>query len=883
LKSFTSWSIRTHLLIFVAMVILPSLGILIHGEMQQRREALRSTHDRMRAAVTGVGQREEALIWDAHRMLSVLAQLPNLGTPGRKRYLPLFQQLFHQNPSFDNIFYADLEGRVLLAAAPVGPSQISDRTYFRTARDQRRFTAGGYIFSRGTRRPVMPLALPVLDSQGKTVGILATGISLAALGQHVGSDLLKLGQLEILDHEGRLLYSSEGKSRYMGMREDPARFQRMTQGGADSSFRESTKTGTDLIQVHRLEFVPGAPEAFWLCMAVPEGPVLHTAQTRLYLNLATLAALTLALIALAWWIGAALIAVPISRLVTVAQRMADGGFAVRTGLADGRNEVGRLARAFERLGSRLEVREQQLRRTLEKSNRIAHRFQSLEAHNPDGVFWLRPLSETDYVYEDINPAFERMNATLKAEIQGKRPQEILDPDHAEGALAHFRECMTTGRPCTIQTKIVKGDFTRIAEIQLIPLREATGKIDRLVGFFRDITEAKGAEEAIRQSQKLNSLGLLAGGIAHDFNNLLTAILGNLNLAQIKLGEGNPGAAFLENIERTVIRASDLTRQLLAYSGRGHFVVKPLDLNAVVQEMTHLLEVSIPKKVQLDYRFAENLPPVEADFTQIQQVVMNLVTNASEAIGEKEGSISITTRSAEINERFISATFPDQPIEPGLFVILEASDNGCGMSREVLNHIFDPFFTTKSSGRGLGLSAMLGILRGHRAGIKIYSELGRGTVFKLFFPAARGAILPPDYVSPSIHIAAEGTILVVDDEADIRETASIALETMGFTVITAADGREAVEVYGNYRDEIRAVLMDLTMPHLDGKEAFQQIRALNPQACVILSSGYSELDIRHSFSDQTPSGFIQKPYHYKDLQRILKDCLYLGSMAQVRGE
>lgn len=873
MKSFTSWSIRTHLLVFVALVILPSLGLIIHAEMQQRNDILQAAQQRMQTTAESMGLREEALVESTRQMLSATAQLPALEGFNQRRYQQLFQQLLKQNPHLENILFADPLGKVLTAGKTESPSHIGNRPYFQHVQAHHHPFTGGYTLAKESQREVLPVAYPVESSQGRLIGVLVAGISLEALMSPLtGSASIESATLEILDSEGHFLYSSNGTSRLRGQQEKPSYMHRLLQGGRDVSLHEWQNGQALLHSVRRLDFNRNGENAAWLRIAVPERALLQSVQIRFYRNLALMCSFTLALIALAWWIGATLIAAPIDRLVTVAQRMAQGSFSVKTGLAEGTNEVSRLARAFERLGHRLDIRERQLQKAKSKSDEIARRFQNLEHHSPDGVFWIKALSDRDYVFEDVNPAWERINSVQKADIRGRSPKEVLPPDEAEKAVAHFHQCITTGKPSTIQVALLKGESQQTMEMQLIPLVDDSGRIERMVGFCRDITDEKASEEAIRQSQKLKSLGILAGGIAHDFNNLLTAILGNLNLAQVKIGASSPAGGFLENIERTIVKASDLTRQLLAYSGRGHFIVKPLDLSSVVHEMTHLLEVSIPKKILLEYRFAEHLPPIEADYAQIQQIVMNLVTNASDAIGEREGFISITTRCAEITEKFISATFPDQAIEPGLFVILEVSDNGCGMSRKVLDHIFDPFFTTKSTGKGLGLSAMLGILRGHRAGLKIYSEVDRGTVFKLFFPAAKDAVLPTNYVSPSTLMQAEGTILVVDDEPDIRETACLALESMGFTVLTAADGREAVSVFQDYQDEIRAVLMDLTMPHMDGKEAFERIRAIDSKACVILSSGYSEQDIRHAFTGEGPAGFIQKPYHLKDMQSILMDCL-----------
>ncbi|HEX9009978.1 MAG TPA: transporter substrate-binding domain-containing protein [Holophagaceae bacterium] len=380
------------------------------------------------------------------------------------------------------------------------------------------------------------------------------------------------------------------------------------------------------------------------------------------------------------------------------------------------------------------------------------------------------------------------------------------------------------------------------------------------------------ERQVQHAQKLESLGVLAGGIAHDFNNLLTAMLGHMNVAQLKLAPESPALPHLESLERIIHRAADLTRQMLAYSGRGRFVVRPYDLNQVVREMTHLLEVSISKKIALRFHLAETLPLVQADAAQIQQVIMNLVTNASDAIGDREGTIRLATSVTELDRRYLDQLYHGQDLAPGPYVALEVSDTGCGMSQEVQGRIFEPFFTTKITGRGLGLSATLGILKGHRAGIRIYSEAGRGTTFRLLFPAcgtgpqeeARG-----EADRPSRQL---GTVLLVDDEQMIREAAGAALESLGLRVVTAVDGLDAVEVFTREKDHIDLVLMDLTMPHMDGREAFQHLRRIRPGIPVILSSGYNEQESIQQFLGRGLAGFLQKPYTLQALERTVQEAL-----------
>ncbi|MBK9795696.1 MAG: PAS domain S-box protein [Holophagaceae bacterium] len=407
---------------------------------------------------------------------------------------------------------------------------------------------------------------------------------------------------------------------------------------------------------------------------------------------------------------------------------------------------------------------------------------------------------------------------------------------------------------------------------LTPVFDEQGRLESVIGIATDVTERLHMEEALRQSQKLESLGLLAGGIAHDFNNLLTVVMGNLNLAQMNLPEDARAQAYLTNMEATVLRATELTKQMLAYSGRGHFLVKPQDLNEVVHEVTHLLEVSISKKIRLRFDLEPGLPAIQADAAQIQQVVMNLVTNAADAIGDREGVIHLSTTPAELSERELQATFRGESLQPGSYVLLEVSDTGGGMAPEVMDRIFDPFFTTKAKGRGLGLSAMLGILRGHGAGLSITSGVGRGSCFRICFPASQEAAAPAHPVGegPSTP-KLKGRVLLVDDEDLILQTIGAALKALGLEVLTARDGMEALE---RFRERPRPdlVLMDLTMPRLDGREAFQAMQDLDPSVPVILSSGFTQQDSIRTLSGQAPAAFIQKPYQIKVLRQLLQRVL-----------
>ena len=398
--------------------------------------------------------------------------------------------------------------------------------------------------------------------------------------------------------------------------------------------------------------------------------------------------------------------------------------------------------------------------------------------------------------------------------------------------------------------------------------------------LRDITERKQAEERqrnfeakLQQTQKLESLGVLAGGIAHDFNNLLMGVLGNADIALLELPPESPARGELMNITTAALRAAELTKQMLAYSGKGKFVVEALNLSKLVEEMAHLLEVSISKNVVLKYNFSADLPAIEADASQIRQVVMNLIINASEAIGEKSGVVAVSTSVIKADRSYLSETYLDENPPEGDYVSLEVADTGCGMDEQTRKKIFDPFFTTKFTGRGLGLAAVLGIVRGHGGALKIYSEPQRGTTFKVLFPASQKPAEESVATSATEQQwRGSGVILVVDDEEAVRIATKRMLEKLGFTVLTAEDGRAALEVFRGRADEIVAVLLDLTMPHLDGEETFRELRRIRPDVRVILSSGYNEQETTDRFAGKGLAGFLQKPYRVRQLGRKIRQVL-----------
>ena len=506
------------------------------------------------------------------------------------------------------------------------------------------------------------------------------------------------------------------------------------------------------------------------------------------------------------------------------------------------------------------------------------RLRAIIEHAIDLVVILDPSGQVTYA----SPAASRTLGYTPGERIGRSAADLIHPEDQAIYKTSITELMQTpGGSRTVEIRVRHKDGThRLMEAISNNALDVPG-VQGIVVNARDITERRQAEldrqsmeTKVQQTQKLESLGVLAGGIAHDFNNLLMGIMGHAGLALMEFGLEPALRRRLQQIEMAANRAAELTSQLLAYSGRGKFHVEPLSLSNLVEEMGSLLETAISKKAVLERRYAPDLPAIEGDAAQIRQVVMNLITNASDALGDHTGRITLSTGTMACGPLTpcLAGTPPD-----GEAVYLEVTDTGSGMDADTLPRIFDPFFTTKFTGRGLGLAAVLGIMHGHHGAVQVSSQVGQGTSFRLIFPPSkRAAALESWSDRPAQTYRSQGTILVVDDEEVVRSVAASTLERCGFTVITATNGRDGIRAYREHAASIRAVILDLTMPIMGGDEVLAELRGgEGPGATVpvLLSSGYSTSDIAGNLLRHGPMNFLQKPYSPSDL--IQKIRAYLG--------
>jgi PAS domain S-box-containing protein len=493
---------------------------------------------------------------------------------------------------------------------------------------------------------------------------------------------------------------------------------------------------------------------------------------------------------------------------------------------------------------------------------------------PECIFALDVTPDFRFKFVGFNQAEEKAVGFSSSEVTGKFVEDVLSPEVANKVIVHYRRCLESGTLTEYYDELDLPTGRRYFRTSLIPVRNTEGRIYRIVGCCNDLTEIRRAEEEVLVRQKLESLGVLAGGIAHDFNNLLGSILTNAELAETQLTAGCSPVEEIRTIKTVAIRTAEIVRELIVYSGQDQADFEPTDVSLLVEEMLELLKISISKRATLKTNLGKELPAVRANPAQIRQVLMNLIVNASESFGEKDGVINIMTSLTSGCEE--PSQYGETQLQQREYVRLQVSDTGCGIAEEARAKIFDPFFTTKFAGRGLGLAVVQGIVRAHEGVIDIRSTPDQGTTFKILLPLASQQLKQ----DPSTTGRASGeqgasttaTLLFVEDEETLRAAVSKMLRKRGFSVIEAGDGRTASDLLRSHEDKIDVLLLDMTIPGTPSDELVEEAKRIRPDIKIILTSAYPQKMVINRVESPSIRAFIRKPFRLDEIVRLLRDVL-----------
>ncbi len=521
----------------------------------------------------------------------------------------------------------------------------------------------------------------------------------------------------------------------------------------------------------------------------------------------------------------------------------------------------------------------ELRGAESRAEEATRRFERMAQALSDCLWYAKITPSGEWVMEYVSPSSERIWGVPAAVVQAD-PEAILrslvDEDVAAVRSRVDAACRTrTATTLVYRVRRPNGEVRWVEDL-LVPENVGPDGSCHVTGLARDITGRRQLESQVTERQREQSLSLLAGGIAHDFNNILMAILGQTSVVRRLLDPGARGQAELRVVEQAAKRAADLCRQLLAYAGRGRFEVAPTDLGELVTDMRGLMKAVVPKEVAFDFRIEEQLPPVDADTTQMRQVIMNVVANAGESMRERGGTMTLTVAREHL-DRPTEAGGRVEPLPPGEYVALRVTDQGTGMTEDVHARMFDPFFTTKPGGHGLGLAAVLGIVRGHGGGVLVTTAPDRGTSVAILLPASKSTTVPssaPSQPPPPTEEKVEPVrILVVEDEPTVRNIVQRMLELSGHRVVLAQDGVEGLERFRGSPDDFDLAVLDLTMPRMNGIETMRALRAIRPSLPVLMTSGHAEEDsVQRVIRESELAAFIQKPYRYGELLGKIKQLL-----------
>lgn len=866
----TGVGLRTRLVILLLLAVLPAAVLATYGGVNARRLAVAEAEHEAARSAERLAEYTGDLVTQSRQVLSVVAAASVVRGVSPGDLSGFLADVRVHNPEFSSVLLGDPQGRVAAASAVLsGPVELGSRDYWGFVKKTHAFSLGSYSVGRATGEAILPVAEPVLAVDGTFLGAVVAGIRLEVLGRFAEVENLPDGaSFCIVDRTGVVLSRYPNPEAWLGRKIDDAALGELMLAGEPGS---SEVPGPDgVTRLYAYTPVDDTERSVFVSVGIPR-TTAYAAASNIVLQFALGMLLVVVLVSLAAWLGADLLVLrPLRRLVTAANELGGGDLAARVGSAGARGEIGRLAQAFDRMAETVECRTAAL---LEAESR----YRSLVESSPNGVV---VHGGGRIIFANLAAA-RIVGAGGPDDLVGRSPLEFVHPASKDFALARIEEAFRTGEA----TPLAEETFLRLdgttVEVEVVGIPMTFGVTAAMNTIIRDVSDRKRAERAAEESrergesaQRLEAIGRLAGGIAHDFNNLLTAIVGHTALLQQGRDASSEDQEGLFEIQKSAERASALTRQLLAFSRRQTIQPRVFSLNEVTASMSGLLERLIGENIMLRFQHVPELWPIQADPGQIEQVIMNLAINARDAMPDG-GGLTIETANVDLDETYVSSHLGSQP---GPHVLLAVTDTGTGIDPEVFPHVFEPFFTTKTrdQGTGLGLSTVYGIVKQNGGSIWVYSEIGEGTTFKLYFPRAERPVdWLPEAASAELKPSVGGaeTILVVEDETLVRALIVRILEGAGYVVLQEGSPVDALALFDEYGGFVHLLLTDVVLPGMSGRKLAETIAArqgVSPK--VLFMSGYTQNAIVHNGRLDEGVDFLEKPFAPDGLLRMIREVL-----------
>lgn len=857
-------TISRDLTLLVVLSLLPVLFILLYSGLSQKRASIEIAKNNMLFLTHTLANAQKDITHSARQLLSTLARLHEIKEIDLKSARNIFEAVLKENPEFLNITLTGLDGEVLAAGKPFKPgTNLADRKHFREALKTKDFAIGEFILGRlGPATPAFAFAYPVLDGDGNILALLTAAMKLSHFSYyHEAFKLPENAFVSVTDHKGVRLFYYPPKEATNPVGE-PIKLSAWEI--ADKSKEPGHfvgKGGDGISRIFAFEQVSssiGEKPYIYVWAGIPEAFIAASADAAQKRNLLLLFLATLLSLFLAWYLGRKTMIAPIRNLVNMTGKFAQGNLDTRFVNNNLRGEFAVLGESFGSMAGSIKTQISKLKESEERYHSLFYNSQSV-------MVIIDP--ETFYIVE-ANPA--------ACEFYGYSHDDLVKMKIFSINLLPKEELRKEMNKARISKKShfyfqhrLKDGTVRDVETYSSPIIMA-GK-ERLYTIIHDISKQKKLEEELFQVYKMEAIGTLAGGIAHDFNNILSAIMGYSEIIRIEGDKADDLQANISEVLKAGERAKKLVSQILTFSRKNKMSLKPMLPQPVVKEALKMLRSSIPSAISIEQDIAADCGSIMADATQFHQIIVNLCTNSFQAMENKKGTLFVSLYSQIVSQDDLS----DSEVLPGKFVVLEVRDTGEGIEQKLIDKIFEPYFTTKEKckGTGLGLSVIHGIVKDYHGFVKVESELGKGSTFKIYIPAIKNVSDKGEEEKPLKNLpVGHENILVVDDEKAIALVLESHLGKLGYHVTSSSSSKDALELVRSEPGKFDLIITDLTMPHYSGIELAQEVNKIRPEIHFIVCSGYNVGDSEESIHGTSIRGFLSKPVNIDELSAKIRAAL-----------